>query len=94
LTSIVEKVRRSTDEPSKMDAKETALMEKLWSEKSKNGIVPSYQMAMILPQIRKNLEVDDEELENMITELDKAENGTLSKECYEKLILHFLTPKA
>ena len=56
-------------------------MEKLWSEKSKNGIVPSYQMGMILPQIRKNLEVDDEELENMIAELDKGEvSGSVSHE--------------
>lgn len=47
-------------------------MEKLWAEKSKNGSMPSYQMCMILPQIRKNVEVDEEAVDEMITELDKG----------------------
>lgn len=47
-------------------------MEKLWAEKSKNGSMPSYQMCMLLPQIRKNFEVDEEAVDEMITELDKG----------------------
>lgn len=48
-------------------------MEKLWAEKSKNGSMPSYQMSMLLPQIRKNFEVDEEAVDEMVTELDKGE---------------------
>lgn len=47
-------------------------MERLWVEKSKNGVMPNYQMCMILPQIRKSYEVDEEAVEEMITELDKG----------------------
>lgn len=47
-------------------------MARLWTEKSKNGSMPSFQMANILPQIRKNLELDEEALDEMVTELDKG----------------------
>lgn len=48
-------------------------MEKLWLEKSKNGTMPSFQIAVLLGQIRKNFEVDEEALDEMVTELDKGE---------------------
>lgn len=48
-------------------------MEKLWAEKSKNGSMPSFQMNVLLPQIRKNFEVDEEAVDELVTELDKGE---------------------
>lgn len=47
-------------------------MEKLWAEKSKNGSMPSFQMNVLLPQIRKNFEVDEEAVDELVTELDKG----------------------
>lgn len=48
-------------------------MEKLWQEKSKNGSMPSFQIAVLLGQIRKNFEVDEDALDEMVTDLDKGE---------------------
>lgn len=50
-------------------------MEKLWQEKAKNGSMPSFQMAVLLSQIRKNFEVDEDALDELVTELDKGEPG-------------------
>lgn len=47
-------------------------MERLWTERSKNGCMPTFHVAVILPQIRKNFEVDEDALDEMITELDKG----------------------
>lgn len=47
-------------------------MERLWAEKNKNGSMPSFQMSNLLPQIRKNFEVDEEAVDEMVTELDKG----------------------
>ncbi|KAJ6634015.1 hypothetical protein Bhyg_17804 [Pseudolycoriella hygida] len=55
-----------------MDPKEVATMEKLWKDKSKNGSMPSFQMSVILTQIRKNFDVDEEAVDEMVTELDKG----------------------
>lgn len=52
-------------------------MQKLWAEKSKNGTMPSFQMSNILPQIRKKLEVDEEAVDEMVTELDKGTGSSL-----------------
>lgn len=47
-------------------------MEKLWSERSRNGCMPTFHVSVLLPQIRKNFEVDEDALDEMITELDKG----------------------
>ncbi|KAG4070878.1 hypothetical protein HA402_011104 [Bradysia odoriphaga] len=76
-----------------MEDKEIAMMDKLWVEKSKNGSMPSYQMSMLLPQIRKNFEVDEEAVDELVTELDKEENGLINEDDYKKVCKHFLVAK-
>lgn len=47
-------------------------MERLWKERSKNGIMPTFQIAVLLPQIRKDFEVDEDAIEEKLIELDKG----------------------
>lgn len=65
------------------------MMEKLWAEKSKNGSMPSYQMSMLLPQIRRNIEVDEEAVDELVTELDKGTAGLVIFETYQSNSVFF-----
>lgn len=47
-------------------------MERLWNDRSINGIMPTFQIAVLLPQIRKDFEIDEDALEEKLEELDKG----------------------